>query len=120
MHGDALDDAGVVDQDVDLSHLYVDALHERLDIILLGHVADIARDIGDAGFLVVGEAPLQSGFVDVVEDDVVDAGGDESFRDVEADAVGSARDPGVLSFKRKRVCHDTEYGLEVSMVTKIQ
>ena len=79
--------------------LCVDPLYESLDVILLGHVAYIALDIGDAGFLVAVEASLHELLVDVVEDDGLDVSCGESLGDVETDTVGSTCDPGVLSFE---------------------
>ena len=105
VHRDALDDAGVVDEDVDLADLGVNALHQGLDGLFVGDVADIAGHVRDARLPVVGEAALEGGFVDVIENDVLRAGGDESLRDVEADAVGGAGDPGVFAFEGKRVGH---------------
>jgi len=103
MHGDALDDSGVVDKDVYLPYFLVDALHECLYVVLLSHVADVAFHVGDACLLVVVKAPLRGSLVDVVEDDVVDACGHERLRDVEAYAVAGSSDPGVLAFERKWV-----------------
>ena len=105
VHRDTLDNAGVVHEDVDLAHLFVDLLHEGLHVVLLGHVAHVPVYVRDARFLIIVQAPLQRGLVDVVEDDVPDAGFDKSFGDVEADSVGSARDPGVLAFEGEEVCH---------------
>ena len=103
VHRDALDDAGVVDEDVDLADLGVNALHQGLDGLFVGDVADIAGHVRDARLLVVGEAALEGGLVDVIENDVLRAGGDESLRDVEADAVGGAGDPGVFPFQGKQI-----------------
>ena len=107
MHGDALDDTGVVDEDVDVADLSVNLLHESLYVVLFGHVADISLYVGYAGLFVVIESFLKEFFVDVIEDDGLDAGCNESLCDVEADTIGSAGDPGVLSFKRKKIlCHN--------------
>ena len=105
VHGDALDDAGVVHEDVDLAHLGVDLLHEGLDGHLVRDVAHIAVHVLDAGLLIVVEPPLEGGLVDVIEDDVLDAGGDKGLGDVEPDAVGGAGDPGILAFERERIGH---------------
>ena len=99
MHGDALDDAGVVDEDVNLADLSVDFLDESLDVVFLRNVADIAVNVLDAGLLIVGQSALKGCFVDVVEDDVLDAGCNKRLGDVESDAVGSACNPSVFSFQ---------------------
>ena len=59
VHGDALDDTSVVDEDVNLTNLLMDGLHKGLYCIFVGHVADIALHIADASFLVVVKATLQ-------------------------------------------------------------
>ena len=48
VHRDALDDAGVVDEDVDLAHLFVDLLHEGLHVVFLGHVAHVPVHVQEA------------------------------------------------------------------------
>ena len=104
MHGDALDDAGVVDEDVDGAHLLMDFLHEGFHVVFLGHVAHIAFHVVDSGFLVVVESALKGGLVDVVENDGFDTGSHESLGDVETDTIGCARNPGVLPLKREWIC----------------
>ena len=99
MHGDALDDAGVVDEDVDLAYFLVDRLDKGLDGHFVGHVAHVAVDVLDACFLVVVQTALEGSLVDVVENDVLDAGCDECLRNVEADAVRRTCNPGVLTFE---------------------
>ena len=87
MHGDAFDDAGVVDQDIDLAHVLMDFTDQRLDFVFLGDVANIALDILDTRFLIGGEAAVHKFLLDVIEDDGLDAGSCESLCDVETDAV---------------------------------
>ena len=82
-----------------MSHFFVYLVYESLDGNFVCHVADISLDVGDASFLVVVEAALESCLIDVVEDDGLDACFYEGLGDVETNAVGCACDPGVLSFK---------------------
>ena len=98
MHGDALDDAGVVDQDVDLSYLLVDLLHECLHVVFLRDVAHVALHVLDASLFVVVQTTLQGCLVDVVEDDVLNTCCNKRLCDVEANAVRGAGNPGVLAF----------------------
>ena len=99
VHRNPLDDPCVVYQDVDLPDFAVDPLDEGLDVVFLGDIADVAGDVLDSGLGIVAQAALQGGFIDVVEDDVVNAGCNESLCDVEADSIGSTGNPGVLPFK---------------------
>ncbi len=99
MHGNALDDAGVVHQDVNLSYLLVDGLHKSLHVVFLGDVAHVALHVLDAGLLVVGQSALQCCLVDVVEDDVLGACSHKGLGDVETDTVAGTGNPGILAFK---------------------
>ena len=57
MHRDALDDAGVVDKDVYLSYLLMNALYKGGHGLLVRNVAYVAVHVGDAG-LAVGVQPF--------------------------------------------------------------
>ncbi len=100
-HGDALDDAGVVDQDVDGADFFLDLLDEGLHSGLVGHVAGVAVGLDALGGVSV-DAHLGLFRVQVVENDGR-AGGGEGFRDRKADAVGSAGDPGYFAFQAESV-----------------
>ena len=98
-HRDALDDTCVVHEDVNLTHLLVDLLHESLHSVLVRHVTDIALHVLDAGLLIVGQTASEELLINVVKDDCLDACSHESLGDVETDTIGCASDPGVLSFQ---------------------
>ena len=66
VHGDALDDAGVVDQDVDYADFLLYPGHEVLYLSLVGHVADVAVGL-DAQLGVGGESLLHELGLDVIE-----------------------------------------------------
>ena len=87
MHRDALDDAGIVDEDVYLSDFCMDLFYEVLHGILVCHVADVAFYVLNASLLVVVKSALQGCLIDVVEDDGLDASGYESLGNVETDTV---------------------------------
>ncbi len=99
MHRYALDDSRIVDEDVDVTHLCVDFLHKSLDIVFLCHVAHITVHILYAGLFVVCQSLFESGLINVVEDDVLDACGHKRLGDVESDTVRSAGDPGIFTFQ---------------------
>ena len=89
-HRDALDDAGVVDQHIDVADFLGNLLDHLIDGVLVGDVADIAVGV-DAGFLVGGQALVHQLLLDVVENDggaAVRHGGGNG----KADAVGCAGD----------------------------
>lgn len=100
VHGDALDDAGIVYEDVDLTYLLVDLLHECLYVIFLRYVAYVALHVLNAGLLIVVKTALQGCFINVVEDDVLDTGGYESLGDVETDTIKEA--PVIQAFLPSR------------------
>ena len=94
-HRDALDDAGVVDQHVDVADFLGDLLDHLIDGVLVGDIADIAVGV-DAGFLVGGQALVHQLLLDVVENDggaAVRHGGGNG----KADAIGCAGDEGNLA-----------------------
>ena len=99
VHGDALDNAGVVHKDVDHADLLFDLRHQRVDLLFVGHVADVAVGL-DAFGLVGGQTFVHEFLLDVVEDDL-GALACECRGQCEADAVGSARDKRDLAFQRK-------------------
>ena len=73
VHGNALDDTGVVDKNVNLADFFVDGFHKGFHVIFLSNITDVALHVLDACFLVVIQTTLQSGLVDVVENDVLRA-----------------------------------------------
>ena len=103
MHRDAFDDAGIVHQDVDGTHFGMNLLHQGVDGLFIGHVADITADIPDTGLLIGGQAFLARSFVGTVEYDPVRSGGRIGTGDAEADAVGTARNPRVFTLQGKQV-----------------
>ena len=98
MHGDTLDDTCIVNENVDIAHLRVDLLNERLYSVLIGYVTYITLHVLDASLLIVSQTTLQRLFVDVVEDGL-DTCGYESLGDVETNSVRGTSDPGVLTFQ---------------------
>ena len=98
VHGNALNDACIVHQNVNLPHLSVNFLYEGLHGILVSNVTDVAFHVLDASLLVVVKSALKGSFVNVVEDNVLNTGSHESLGNVKADAIGSACNPGILSF----------------------
>ena len=103
MHRDAFDDAGIVHQDVDGTHFGMNLLHQGVDGLFIGHVADIAAHVLDSGRVIGIQPFLARGFVGTVEYDPVRSGGRIRARDAEADAVGTARNPRVLTLQGKQV-----------------
>ena len=110
MHRDTFDDAGIVDEDINLANFFVDFFNEFAHSNLISNVANITFDIGDASLLVVVQATLKGSFVDVVENNGLHACGNECLGNVETDTVGRAGNPGVFAFKRKvfQTCHVDE------------
>ncbi len=103
VHGYALDDTGIVDEDVDLSDLGMDAFNEGFDSVLVGDIAYIAVHILDARCSIVIESAPEGFFVDIIEDDVLYSGCDKGFCDVETDSITCACYPSVFSFQRKEI-----------------
>ncbi len=99
MHRDALDDAGVVHKDVDDTDFLFDPSYQRVDLLLAGHVADVAMGF-DALGLVGGQSLVDQLLLDVVEDDF-GALACECRGQCEADAVGGARHKSDFAFQRK-------------------
>ena len=67
-HRDALDDAGVVDQNVDDADFFANLSDGLLHGFLIGHVADIAMRL-DALLLVGSQTLIDQILVDIVKDD---------------------------------------------------
>ena len=99
MHGDALDDTGVVHKNVNLADFLVDAFHKSLHGDFVGYVADIAVDIGDTGFLVSLKALFHGGLIGCIENDVLYACFHERLCNGKANSVRSTCNPGVFSFE---------------------
>ena len=98
-HRDALDDAGVVDEDVHHADLLFDLRYHGVHLLLVGHVADVAFGL-DALGLVGGQTFVHQLLFDVVEDDL-SALACESRSQRESDAVRGARHERDLTFQRK-------------------
>ncbi len=98
MHGNALDNTGIVDQNVNLAYLLMDFVDQVFDGIFVGDITDIALDVLDACLLVVVQTALKGSLVNVVKDNGLGTSSYESLGDVETNTVGSAGNPGVLSF----------------------
>ena len=96
-HGDALDDAGVVDQDVNAAQVALDCRNQLLDILFLGHVGKIAVGV-DALCLVVLQCFLHVLLAAAVKGDLC-AGCRQTFCDSEADAVCGAGDQSYFTFQ---------------------
>ena len=99
VHRDTLDDTSVVYQNINLTNLSVNLLHECLHGHFVSHVTNIALHILDASLFVVVQTTLQSSLVDVVENNVLNTCCNKSLSNVEANSVGCASDPGVFSFQ---------------------
>ena len=100
-HGDALDDARVVDQNVDDADLVLHVCHQGLHRAFISHVADVAMG-PDALFCIGGQPLVHQLLTDVVKDDGRARGG-KCLRNGEPDAVGAARDPGDFVLQGKCV-----------------
>ena len=98
-HGLALDDAGVVDQDVHRAHLGGDLIHHRLDGVPVGHVGDVAVRV-DAGRLVGRHALFVARLGRAVETDFR-AAVRHPFRNGKTNAVGAAGDQRDLAAQVK-------------------
>ena len=99
-HGNALDDTGVVDQNVDVADFLGDLLDHGVDGVLVGNIADIAMG-SDASLFVSGQTFINQFLLDIIENDgsaaVCHSGGDSK-----TDAVRSAGDQGNLAGQIKR------------------
>ena len=89
-----------------MAYLGVDFFHKLLYGHLIGDVADIAVDIGDAGLLVVCQTALQGCLIDIIENDVLNTCGYKSLCNVESNTVRSTGNPGIFAFKRKDISHN--------------
>ena len=92
MHRNALDDAGVVHEDIDRSKILFDLLRGLLDCRFIRHIADISFYI-EARFLIGGKPLIHQLPVDVVESDFRSRLG-ICQRDIQTDAVAAAGNPG--------------------------
>ena len=102
MHGDALDDAGVVDQNVNGAQLLPDVGHHLPDAVLVRHIADIALRV-DAQRFIIAERLLQMGLAATIESQSCASLG-QCLADGKANAVAAARHKRHTAFQRK-VCH---------------
>ena len=99
MHRDALNDTCIVHEDINLTHLFMNLLHEGLHGILVRNVAHVTLHVLDTSLFVVVQATLQGSLIDVVENNGLDTSAYKSLGDVETDTIGSACYPGILSLK---------------------
>ena len=116
-HGDALDDARVVDQNVDDADLVLHVCHQGLHRAFISHVADVAMG-PDALFCIGGQPLVHQLLTDVVKDDGSTRGG-KCLRNGETDAVGAARYPGDFTLQGKSV-HIHEKPSSLVIVGKIR
>ncbi len=88
-HRDALDDTGVVHQDIHRTQFLLDLGHQFIHLLLVGHVADVAFGV-DTFLLVCSEPFVHELLFDVVERDFRACAG-KSRCQCESDAVRGAR-----------------------------
>ena len=98
-HGDALDDAGVVDQYVNHAQLLLDVGHHGLHLFFVGYVADVSLGV-DALCLVVGQSLVHVLLAAAVERYLGACVG-VCLGYGEAYAVGCSRDEGHLALERE-------------------
>ena len=101
-HGDTLDDACVVNQNVNAAQIFFDLPDQSNDVFFLSNVAVVAVSFGDACFSVVLDAFVHALFGAAVVNDL-SACLCQSGADSEADAVGAAGNQSNLAFQRKCV-----------------
>ena len=87
-HGNALDDARIVDQNVDRPDVLLDLLHQRLNLIFLRHIRDIALRV-NAQRRVIRQRLLQIFLRAAVERDLRPCHC-QSLRNGKSDAVSRA------------------------------
>ena len=102
-HRNALDDARVVDKDVNHADFFLNLGDERVDGGFIGHVADIAVRL-DALFGIGSNALIHQFLLNVVEDDGR-AGVAHGAGDGEADTVGRTGDEGDFALQREHIAH---------------
>ena len=99
VHGDALDDTGVVDQNVDDADLLTDPGNQSLHGGFIGHVGNIAVDIHTLS-LICGNPLFPAGFIGAIEADGGTCSG-KADTDGKADGMGTAGDQGYFPFQRE-------------------
>ena len=110
-HRDALDDAGVVDQNVDHADFLANLGDGLLHCFLIGHVADIAVRL-DALLLVGSQTLVDQILIDIVENDGR-ARRRQRVGNREADAVGRAGDESNLALQAE-ILHKLVHWKEAS------
>ena len=98
-HGDALDDTGVIDQNINNADFLLNGSYQCIDSSLIGHIADIAVSLY-ALFGITGQTLVHQLLIDVIEADG-GAGFSIGAGNGKANAVGCAGDQGNLALKRK-------------------
>ena len=98
-HGNTLDDAGVVDQDVNGAQVPLDVGHQLDHVLLVGDVGIVAVGV-DALFMVGSHGGLHVMLAAAVESDLC-AGGGIGLGDGKADAVSGAGDQSYLTLQGK-------------------
>ena len=106
MHRDTLDYTRIIHKDINLTDLLMNLFNESLDSHLVGNVTDITFYIGYTRLGIIGEPSFEGRLIYVVENNVLDTGCNKCFRNVETNSVRCACYPSVLSFKRKKICHN--------------
>ena len=102
-HGDALDDAGVVHQNVHTPQVGLDFAHQLRHLLLRRDVGDVAPGV-DALGAVVGQGIVQVGLAAAVEGDFRPRSG-QRLGDGKADAVGPTGHQGRFAFQGKHLLH---------------
>ena len=98
-HGNALDDAGVVDKDVNGAEVALDVGDQLDDVFLIGDVGEVAVSV-DAFLTVGGQSGLHVVLTAAVERDLC-ACGSVCLCNGEADAVCGAGNKSYFSFQGK-------------------
>jgi len=97
VHGNALDDGGVVDQDVDASKVVLDGRNHGGDLVLIGYIAYVAFYI-EAALFILGDRGVAPFFRSAAEGDAC-AGFAQGPCHGKADAMGSSGDKGDFAFE---------------------
>ena len=96
-HGNALDDTGIVYKDVYHAEFFLDVGNHGLDILFLGHIADVAPGIYALG-LIVGQSLLEMVLAAAVECNLCSCLG-KSLSHCETYSIGSSCYQCHLPFK---------------------
>ena len=105
VHGNALDDTGVVHQNVYLPYLCMNLLYQFFYSLFIRHIAYIAVYIGNTGLFVCLQPLFHRSLVGRIKDDVFDTGLHKSLGNSKANAVCGSCYPGILALQREKICH---------------